>query len=254
MALQVYNSLTRQKELFVPLHEGLVMMYICGPTVYADAHIGHGKTYVNFDIIVRYLRYLGYRVRYVQNITDVGHLLDSGEDRILRGAEREHIQPMELVERYTKEQQLFVAPGSPRPSYTKVLPLDLGTIEPSLAGPKRPQDRVPLSAVKRSFGQALRAPVSQRGFGLSKEEADRTATVAGAGGATAIGHGAVVIAAITSCTNTSNPSVMLAAGLLAKKAVQKGLRVKPHVKTSLAPGSRVVKTFKPRVRSQAASN
>lgn len=102
MALQIYNTLTRQKELFVPLHEGLVMMYVCGPTVYQDAHIGHGKTYVNFDVIVRYLRYLGYRVRYVQNITDVGHILDSGEDRILKGAARERIEPMELVERYTR--------------------------------------------------------------------------------------------------------------------------------------------------------
>ncbi|MGQ9681284.1 MAG: cysteine--tRNA ligase [Anaerolineae bacterium] len=102
MPLEIYNSLTRQKELFVPLHEGLVTIYVCGPTVYADAHLGHGKTYVNFDIIVRYLRYLGYRVRYVQNITDVGHLLDSGEDRILRGAARGRIEPMELVERYTR--------------------------------------------------------------------------------------------------------------------------------------------------------
>ena len=102
MPLQVYNSLTRQKELFVPLHEGRVMMYVCGPTVYDDAHIGHGKTYVNFDVVVRYLRYLGYRVRYVQNITDVGHILDSGEDRILKGAARERIEPMELVERYTR--------------------------------------------------------------------------------------------------------------------------------------------------------
>ncbi len=102
MALQIYNTLTREKELFVPVHEGRVMMYVCGPTVYADAHIGHGKTYVNFDVVVRYLRYAGYRVRYVQNITDVGHILDTGEDRILKGAAREHIEPMELVERYTR--------------------------------------------------------------------------------------------------------------------------------------------------------
>jgi cysteinyl-tRNA synthetase len=102
MTLQIYNSLTRQKELFVPVHEGRVMMYVCGPTVYADAHIGHGKTYVNFDVIVRYLRYRGYRVRYVQNITDVGHILDTGEDRVLKGAAREQLEPMELVERYTR--------------------------------------------------------------------------------------------------------------------------------------------------------
>ena len=86
MTLKIYNSLTRQKDVFVPLHEGRVHMYVCGPTVYNDAHLGHGKTYVNFDTMVRYLRYLGYQVLYVQNITDVGHLLDSGEDRMLKGA------------------------------------------------------------------------------------------------------------------------------------------------------------------------
>jgi cysteinyl-tRNA synthetase len=102
MTLKVYNSLTRQKEEFVPLHEGQVGIYVCGPTVYEDAHLGHGKTYVNFDTIVRYLRYLGYKVRYVQNITDVGHLLDSGEDRILKGVRRERVEPMELVETYTR--------------------------------------------------------------------------------------------------------------------------------------------------------
>ncbi len=102
MTLKVYNSLTRQKEEFVPLHEGRVGIYVCGPTVYEDAHLGHGKTYVNFDIIVRYLRYLGYKVRYVQNITDVGHLLDSGEDRIMKGVARERVEPMELVETYTR--------------------------------------------------------------------------------------------------------------------------------------------------------
>ena len=102
MTLKVYNSLTRQKEEFVPLHEGRVGIYVCGPTVYEDAHLGHGKTYINFDTIVRYLRYLGYKVRYVQNITDVGHLLDSGEDRIMKGVARERVEPMELVEKYTR--------------------------------------------------------------------------------------------------------------------------------------------------------
>ena len=103
MALIVYNSLTRKSEPFVALSEGRVHMYVCGPTVYDSAHIGHAKTYVSFDVIVRYLRYLGYRVRYVQNITDVGHLMDSGEDKILKGAARERLEPMELVERYTRE-------------------------------------------------------------------------------------------------------------------------------------------------------
>jgi len=102
MSLMVYNSLTRSKELFTPLTPGRVTMYVCGPTVYDNPHIGHVKSYVSFDVVVRYLRSLGYKVRYVQNITDVGHLLDSGEDRILRGAEREQLQPMELVERYTR--------------------------------------------------------------------------------------------------------------------------------------------------------
>jgi cysteinyl-tRNA synthetase len=99
--LRLYNSLSRQKVIFEPIHEGRVHMYVCGPTVYNDAHLGHGKTYVNFDTIVRYLRYLGYRVLYVQNITDVGHLLDSGEDRMLKGAQREQVQPMALAETYT---------------------------------------------------------------------------------------------------------------------------------------------------------
>jgi len=102
MALKVYNMLTRREETFVPLHEGRVHIYVCGPTVYDHAHLGHAKTYVSFDIIVRYLRYLGYKVRYVQNITDVGHLLDTGEDRILKGAARERIEPMELVEKYAR--------------------------------------------------------------------------------------------------------------------------------------------------------
>lgn len=102
MPLEVYNSLTRQKELFEPVHPGRVHMYVCGPTVYNDAHLGHGKTYVNFDTIVRYLRYLNYKVLYVQNITDVGHMLDTGEDRILKGAEREQMHPMQLAEYYTR--------------------------------------------------------------------------------------------------------------------------------------------------------
>jgi cysteinyl-tRNA synthetase len=105
MALQLYNHLARQKEDFVPLHEGQVMMYVCGPTVYDHAHIGHAKVYVSFDVMVRYLRYLGYRVRYVQNITDVGHLTDdadAGEDKILRRAAERAVEPMELVEIYMR--------------------------------------------------------------------------------------------------------------------------------------------------------
>ncbi|MGA2254943.1 MAG: aconitate hydratase AcnA [Thermoguttaceae bacterium] len=149
-----------------------------------------------------------------------------------------------LVERYTKEQQLFhSSQAGIVPDYTKVLKLDLGTIEPSMAGPKRPQDRVPLTSVKQAFRQSLQAPVKERGFGLGEQDLARTAIVADNGRTATIGHGAVVIAAITSCTNTSNPDVMLAAGLVAKKAVQRGLSVKPYVKTSLAPGSRVVTDY-----------
>lgn len=104
MTLTIYNSLTRQKEEFVPLHANHVGIYVCGPTVYGDAHIGHAKSYVSFDVVVRYLRYLGYTVRYVQNITDVGHLTDDadeGEDKIVRKARLDRVHPMELVERYT---------------------------------------------------------------------------------------------------------------------------------------------------------
>ncbi len=102
MALKIYNTLTRKKEEFRPLHEGSVGMYVCGPTVYSDSHIGHAKSYVSFDIIARYLRYSGYKVLYVQNITDVGHLLESGEDRMLRQSKIEKIHPMEIAETITR--------------------------------------------------------------------------------------------------------------------------------------------------------
>jgi len=102
MALEVYNVLHRAKEPFEPLTEGKVNMYVCGPTVYDHAHIGHAKTYVSFDVIVRYLRYSGYDVLYVQNLTDVGHLLDTGEDRILRKARQAQAGPMQIVETYTR--------------------------------------------------------------------------------------------------------------------------------------------------------
>ncbi len=102
MSLTIYNVLSRDKEVFKPIDEGRVTMYVCGPTVYDNSHLGHAKTYVSFDVVVRWLRYSGYRVRYVQNITDVGHLLDDGEDRILKGAKRERVEPMEIVERYMR--------------------------------------------------------------------------------------------------------------------------------------------------------
>jgi cysteinyl-tRNA synthetase len=102
MSLTIYNVLTRRKERFVPLHEGRVNLYVCGPTVQDEPHIGHAKTYIGFDVIVRYLRYLGYDVLYVQNITDVGHMLASGEDRVLKRARQAAVSPMQLVEKYTR--------------------------------------------------------------------------------------------------------------------------------------------------------
>ncbi len=148
-----------------------------------------------------------------------------------------------LTEAYCRAQGLFRTDETPDPSFSDTLELDLGTVEASLAGPKRPQDRVALRDVKTSFRKGLSAPVKERGYGLAENELSRTARVQRDGGDEMLTHGAVVIAAITSCTNTSNPSVMVGAGLLAKKAVERGLTVKPHVKTSLAPGSKVVTEY-----------
>src|SRR5579875_1909656 len=170
---------------------------------------------------------------------------------------------VELVERYTKEQGLFREAGMPDPEFDQVVELDLSTLEPSLAGPARPQDRVPLSQVgpslQTAFKDRIQANLSQRSSGEGSGVA-AGAQVSKGGVAVVerdpgsvpividnqiveIGHGSVVIAAITSCTNTSNPQVMVAAGLLAKKAVERGLDVSPHVKTSLAPGSGVVTAY-----------
>ncbi|MBI5297417.1 MAG: aconitate hydratase AcnA [Chloroflexi bacterium] len=147
------------------------------------------------------------------------------------------------TEAYMRAQGLFRDASMPDPEFTDTLELDLGSVVPSLAGPKRPQDRVPMSELKDTFEKALVAPVKERGFELKPEALAREATFGTNGGSMQMKHGAVVIAAITSCTNTSNPSVLVAAGLVAKKAVEKGLTVKPYVKTSLAPGSRVVTEY-----------
>ena len=156
---------------------------------------------------------------------------------------------VELVEAYCREQGLFHDSDTPEAEYSDTLELDLATVEPSLAGPRRPQDRVPLSEVKDSFLGQL-PQLSTRGGGLpvldGNDAADDSPAADDAGDAgepARITDGSVVIAAITSCTNTSNPSVMLAAGLLAKKAVEAGLRTRPWVKTSLAPGSKVVTDY-----------
>ncbi|MCC7205730.1 MAG: aconitate hydratase AcnA [Anaerolineae bacterium] len=149
---------------------------------------------------------------------------------------------VQLVENYCRAQGLFRTDDMAPPQFTDVVELDLGSVEPSLAGPKRPQDRVPLRSMKDAFEEALRAPVSNRGYALDEKALSQTAMVSN-GKPMTLGHGAVVIASITSCTNTSNPSVMLGAGLLAKKAVERGLKVPGYVKTSLAPGSRVVTEY-----------
>ncbi|HEY5993920.1 MAG TPA: aconitate hydratase [Gallionellaceae bacterium] len=196
-------------------------------------------------------------------------------------------EEVDAFESYFKAQNLFGIPQAGSIDYSSVVELDLSSIEPSLAGPKRPQDRVPLKAMKETFNTLFSKPVAENGFNKPVAELGKRYTTAmpdrsngvcipvSGGGSQAdakmrtemtmadehptpsvrgetkdemlppveIGHGDVLIAAITSCTNTSNPSVLLAAGLLAKKAVAKGLRVKPHVKTSLAPGSRVVTEY-----------
>jgi aconitate hydratase len=148
-----------------------------------------------------------------------------------------------LVERYCKEQGVFRTDATADPIFTDTLELDLGAVEPSLAGPKRPQDRVLLRDMQSNFKKALQTPIKDRGFELDEQAVSRTSLVKDNGHSAEVGHGVVVIAAITSCTNTSNPSVMVGAGLLAKKAVEKGLTTKPYVKTSLAPGSRVVTEY-----------
>jgi aconitate hydratase len=141
-----------------------------------------------------------------------------------------------LVEAYAKAQGLFLTPDSAEPEYSDALELDLGTVVPSMAGPKRPQDRINLPDVKKNFLDTLSS--SQK-----TPAAQKSAEVATNGSKSTIHDGSVVIAAITSCTNTSNPSVMIAAGLLAKKAVEKGLKTQPWVKSSLAPGSKVVTDY-----------
>jgi len=162
------------------------------------------------------------------------------------GRSREQI---ELVERYTKEQGLFRTDGGKTPKFSELLELDLNKVEPSLAGPKRPQDRAPLPKVWESFTTAFgNGPkASPDSLGRLADEGGpvngRAAVAVAAKPAAKLENGCVVIAAITSCTNTSNPSVMVAAGLLAKKAVELGMEVRPYVKTSLAPGSRVVTDY-----------
>ncbi len=151
---------------------------------------------------------------------------------------------VELAETYSKANHLFRMDETPDPEYVDVVELDLSTVQPSLAGPKRPQDRIALTEMRSSFREALTAPVGPSGFGLDESALDDVAEVTTRDGQPAeLRHGDVMIAAITSCTNTSNPSVMLAAALLARNAVDRGLSVSARVKTSLAPGSKVVTDY-----------
>ncbi|MBI2936204.1 MAG: aconitate hydratase AcnA, partial [Chloroflexi bacterium] len=166
----------------------------------------------------------------------------------LRGTGRDPAR-VELVERYAKAQGLFRTDETLDPLYTDTLTLDMGTVEPSLAGPRRPQDRVPLTQMKSSFRMALdkfygkARPQAGASTAATDPARSRGAALSPNGEPVRLDHGAVVIAAITSCTNTSNPSVMVGAGLLARNAVARGLRSKPWVKASMAPGSRVVTEY-----------
>ena len=151
-------------------------------------------------------------------------------------------ETVDTVERYYKLQGMFRTAETQDPIFTDTLHLDLSTVEPSLAGPKRPQDRVALSNMQSSFQDSLTSKEATKGFSLTQEKLANKGVYQN-GQTLEMTHGDVVIAAITSCTNTSNPSVMLGAGIVAKKAVELGLKVKPYVKTSLAPGSRVVTEY-----------
>jgi aconitate hydratase len=151
---------------------------------------------------------------------------------------------VDTVRNYFMAQGLFGIPGKGQCAYSQVLELDLADVQPAVAGPKRPQDRIELSNLKNTFVDLLRKPINENGYNKTGDAlAQRFAVQNGHGPGGDLGHGDVLIAAITSCTNTSNPSVMLAAGLLAKKAVEKGLSKRPTVKASLAPGSRVVTEY-----------
>jgi aconitate hydratase len=212
--LRKHGVVDKFVEFFGP---GLDSMSLPDRALVANMSPEYGATMGYFPVDAETLRYM--------------HLSGRPEDVI------------ELTEAYCRAQGLFRDANSPEPEYTETLQLDLESVVPSLAGPKRPQDRVALDDMKSVFQNALTAPVKERGYELTPEAVERKAKVGTNGGSYKIGHGAVVIAAITSCTNTSNPSVMVAAGLLARKAVEKGLKVRPYVKTSLAPGSRVVTEY-----------
>jgi len=158
----------------------------------------------------------------------------------LTGRNPDHVK---LVEKYYKKQNLFREPLTPRPNFTDVIEIDLSTIKPSLAGPFRPQDRIEKTNLKKNFNKVLKMKRNEGGFGISPDHIADEVTIRLNNQTVTLHHGSLLIAAITSCTNTSNPMVMLAAGLLAKKAVDSGLTVSPAVKGSLMPGSQVVSAY-----------
>ncbi|MCG3418939.1 aconitate hydratase AcnA [Oceanobacillus jordanicus] len=159
----------------------------------------------------------------------------------LTGRDEEQI---DLVETYCKENELWYSPDQADPEYTELVEINLSELEPNLSGPKRPQDLIALSNMKKEFNKAITAPAGNQGFGMDKKEFNKEVTVNHPNGNSSVMKtGALAIAAITSCTNTSNPYVMLGAGLLAKNAVEKGMKVPDYVKTSLAPGSKVVTRY-----------
>ena len=152
-------------------------------------------------------------------------------------------ETVDLVERYTKATGLFRHAGAPEPNYDRTIPLDLGSVDPCIAGPKRPEDRVSLKRIKTAFPEHLTRPTAEHGFGLERDRLDRQIPIRLGEETVELRHGSVVIAAITSCVNTSNPTVMIGAGLVAKKAVERGLRARSWVRTSFAPGSRAVARY-----------
>ncbi|MTD42170.1 aconitate hydratase AcnA [Erwinia sp. CPCC 100877] len=221
LALKVTQVLRKQKvvgkfvEFFGP---GLVSLSLADRATVANMAPEYGATCGFFPVDDETLRYL--------------HL--TGRDE----------QTVAVAERYLKENQLFYDPlVDAEPNYSKVIEIDLSEIEANLAGPKRPQDLIPLSQMKTSFAEAVQAPGGLQGFGLSEEQLTQKVPLTLDGEAHELKPGALAIAAITSCTNTSNPFVMLSAGLVAKKATQLGLKVPNYVKTSLAPGSKVVTAY-----------
>ena len=221
MVLTITNMLRKKGVVgtFVEFYgPGLTNLSLTDRATIANMSPEHGCTICHFPIDAETLRYM--------------RMTGRDEETVL------------LTEAYAKAQGLFRTDESPDPVFTDTLELDLSTIQPCLAGPKRPQDQVFLNKMKQGFHDSLKAPVSARGYALEGAALERQGTVRyDDGSSEAIRHGAVVIAAITSCTNTSNPSVMLGAGLVAKKAVARGLRVPRYVKTSLAPGSTVVTDY-----------